>query len=275
MARSARPVFQRFLDVREAHFVNEGTPEFEEASGRLLNRYFQMQEFLADIGETKPLLDELDRQLLEVPRRTLSQFLRQFEGGGRPAKLVEAVPPPAFGSLVAEGIRFEDWVGDTHGTQSHRIQWYLVRKRFGEVEAEMLYRESTHPVWRLDELAGTSIWDLVADSSHRNDEHDFTSAEGLQTYLASAYVPAARTLAQRIKALFYPGSNLRSAIGQEAAGFQEGKQGLIARAPQLEQAEQPQGEVQGEGGRWSGWKSVGREGNNRVWRATIFRPAED
>lgn len=266
-------VLQRYIDVRTADFVEENTLVFALASAKFLSRYFEVQRFLADIGRTKPLLDELDRQLLAQPRTTLSQLLRLTEGGGPPAKLVEAVPPPAFASLVAEGVRFEDWVGDTHGTQSHRIQWYLIRAEF-DGESDELYRESTNPIWRLDENAGTSIWDLVVDSSHHNDEHDFTSAEGLQTYLANVYAPPARRLVQRVKALLFPASNLRSAIATEAAGFQERKQALTARAPEFLQEEAPTGDVAGEGGRWSGWKFVGRQGDDRVWRATIFRPDE-
>lgn len=272
LVQAAQPVCQRYIDVRTADFVEGATLEFAFAAGRLLDRYFEVQRFLADISRTKPLLDDLDRQLLAQPRTTLSQYLRLLEGGAPPARLVEAVPAPAFANLVAEGVRFEDWVGDgTHGTQSHRIQWYLIRAEF-DGEAEELYRESTNAIWRLDETAGTSIWDLVVDSSHRNDDHDFTSAEGLQAYLADVYAPPARRLMKRVKAFLFPASNLRSAIALEAASFQQRKQALLAQAPERLQEEAPTGDVAGVGGRWSGWKSVGREGDNRVWRATIFRP---
>ncbi|WP_198669820.1 LirA/MavJ family T4SS effector [Cognataquiflexum aquatile] len=262
---------QLFQDVRnKGIFRNEDNMEFKNQNHVLL-RYWGIQKFLSDISRTKPYLDELNSKMLEDPKSSLSEVLRSKEPGDYqlPFQLIEGVSTEEFKKIIVMGIKFEDWVDELHGVQTHRIQWFLIESEFQD--ANELYRNSVNPIWEVEPKYASTMWDLIVDSNKPNDDLDFTKPEKLQNYLREIYRPQALNIIEKIRMLNPQFNNeLRKNIQNERNGFQAKKQEFQNLAPNLEQDEMPNKMVTSAGS-WSGWKSS-LLGDKRIWKPTILNP---
>lgn len=272
-------IVQRYSDVHEVTFNHEGEPEFELMKGTYLEKYSQIQHFLSDINRTKPYLDALNSELLNNPAVGLSTLLtmKNPQEPKELPKLPVAVSPEDFSDMVRSGTLFEDWVGKSHGVQTHRLQWHMINEEFDQ-EANELRLHSIDPIWQNN--LNKTMWDLIVDSTDSNRRYDFTQPEKLQTYIATYYRPRLRNLFHKIRQLFAPGlqNRLRGEVEQEQAQFDSNKQTLVDKSPiirqEADQAVKP-GVVENEYGNWTGWKrSVEFEGEKQivVWTPTIFYP---
>ncbi len=261
---------QRYHDIatRKAElFENYGDDEYSVYKNEFLDDFAAVQRFLSDITQTKPLLDALNAELLRSPRHTLSEILQAKDSSAELIKLVAGVSTEDFSQVVAQGIRFEDWVGASHGIQSHRIQWFMIGQHFNN--SDDLYRESVDPYWTVNGAFGARIWDLVVDSTHANNETDFTKPETLQNYLRQTYWPGRWfNIFKRLGSLVGPG--LRRTAQEETANFDSDKQGFMQGRPEIRQVEKPDARDTAEG-TWTGWKPAMQDGV-RVWTPTILIP---
>jgi hypothetical protein len=93
--------------------------------------------------------------------------------------LTDFVPAPAFIKLVASGQLFEDLVGLSHGVQTHRIQWYIIRMTLGPKEAMEVYRESVNSRWKMGK---DNMWDKIVDDVSLV-ASEFTTPDRLEDFL--------------------------------------------------------------------------------------------
>lgn len=272
-------IVQRYTDVHEVTFNHDGEPEFELMKGVYLEKYSQIQHFLSDIDRTKPYLDALNSELLNNPALGLSTLLtmKNPQEPKELPKLPVAVSPEDFSDMVRSGTLFEDWVGKSHGVQTHRLQWHMINEEFNQ-EANELRINSIDPIWQNN--LNKTMWDLIVDSTDSNRRYDFTQPEKLQNYIATYYRPRLRNLFHKIRQLVTPGfqNRLRGEIEQEQTTFDSNKQTLVDKSPIIRQeadhAVKP-GVVENEYGHWTGWKRSSEfEGEKQivVWTPTIFYP---
>jgi Family of unknown function (DUF5636) len=192
---------QRYVDVSKVSYINDQkfpdtdtsdeSQKWKNKKSEWIPKYKTIQEKLSDIDFCKPHLDEINNFLLGNLQLSLSDALGQLEinskkwSKSRPL-LLGFVESKDFEDIVRRGQLFEDWVAKVHGSQTHRIQWYIIGKIYPN-EVNQLYTGSVDPDWQ--NRISQNMWDLVVDElpSTKNHDKDFTCPEVLEAYLNKTY----------------------------------------------------------------------------------------
>jgi Family of unknown function (DUF5636) len=247
---------QRYVDVNVVNYINdEKFPEpdtsdegqkWKNKKSDWIPKYKTIQEKLSDINFCKPHLDTINDFLLANPKLSLSNALAQLEidskkwSKSRPL-LLGFVESKNFEDIVRRGQLFEDWVSKLHGSQTHRIQWYIIGKVYPN-EVNQLYTGSVDPDWRSKTYQ--NMWDLVVDElqSKKNHDNDFTCPEVLEAYLNKTYSND-------------NSNRLKEEIQRYQEEFTSYKQALQARRPKSKTARAEEILEDSQGQQWTGWMS--------------------
>ncbi len=186
-------VVQRYTDVK-AQYGYGGRPQDEQF---WLDDYAEIQALLADKERIKPHLQALADRMVERDI-DLSAALATFEAGtwaaARPT-MIGFVPADQFEAVVAKGQIFEDLVASAHGVQTHRIQWFCIKREDSLNQGWLnhsvinLFKDAVAPRWRQAGLiAQKNIWDFIVDNTGDTDAFDFTKPENLEAYLSEDWL---------------------------------------------------------------------------------------
>ncbi|QLQ05135.1 MAG: hypothetical protein HZY76_02835 [Anaerolineae bacterium] len=129
----------------------------------------------------------------------LSAALATFEAGtwatARPT-MIGFVSAAQFEEVVAKGQIFEDLVASAHGVQTHRIQWFCIKREESLNPGWLshtvisLFKDAIAPRWRQAGLIShKNMWDFIVDNTGDTDAFDFTKPENLEAYLSEEWLP--------------------------------------------------------------------------------------
>ena len=131
---------------------------------------------------------EVLNQLMVTKNLSLTEVLAESEEKGgwstKRIRLTDFVPPETFLDLVSNGNLFQDLVAKRHGSQTHRIQWFIIRKELGNKKALALFKEAGNPGWNND---SKYMWDYIVDITGGMGEFDFRQPEKLEAYLNETF----------------------------------------------------------------------------------------
>lgn len=153
----------------------------------LLDQFEAVQLILTNKTKVDTQLKKLNQSMLDN-KLSLTKALAKSEknAGWRTdrIRLTDFVPAGIFLNLVQEGNLFEDLVAKRHGSQTHRIQWFIIRKELGNTEALALFKEAGNPAWMQN---SKYMWDYIVDRTGSRDQFDFRQPENLEAYLNEAF----------------------------------------------------------------------------------------
>ncbi len=185
---------QRYTDVKVAYdYPNR--PQDEQS---WLDDYAEIQAFLADRQRIKPHLQALADRMVQRDI-DLSAALATFEAGtwaaARPT-MIGFVSAAQFENVVAKGQIFEDLVASAHGVQTHRIQWFCIKREESLNQGWLnhtvisLFKDAVAPRWRqAGGIAHKNMWDFIVDTTGDTDAFDFTKPENLEAYVSEDWLP--------------------------------------------------------------------------------------
>lgn len=184
----------RYTDVKAAYDY----PNRPQGEQSWLDDYAEIQAFLADRPRIKPHLQALANRMVERDI-DLSAALATFEAGtwaaARPT-MIGFVSAAQFEDVVAKGQIFEDLVASAHGVQTHRIQWFCIKREDSLNQGWLnhtvisLFKDAVAPRWRqADLIAHKNMWDFIVDNTGNTDAFDFTKPENLEAYLSEEWLP--------------------------------------------------------------------------------------